>query len=152
MQFDLSEFHSTLSDSESQELGFSTNSQLAEKHSQREPSDSFLLVEVVENPERDFASKFLELLKRLSNADTLGAQGILVLPKGTPEYLYAENICTAAQHGVMTQVSQDIDIKRGARQLLKKLMAARQDFDSVAQSFSASMQARKKQLLGSDNE
>lgn len=112
----------------------------------QEDLDKFY-VEVVQDPDSEFGTKAFAVMGKIAASGDAFAQGLLVLPKHLPLYRYAEQIQTAGSMGIMVKNSPHDDLKKGARTLYLAYVAARSSLDQRVASFSASMQARRQELL-----
>ena len=111
------------------------------------PAPDALFIDVVADPANEFGTKAFKLALQIVTSDDTFAQGLLVLPKDTPMYRFADEIRTAALFGVLVQCSPDDSLESGARALYASYLSARDALDSQVADFSASMQQRKLELL-----
>lgn len=106
-----------------------------------------LFIEIVANPHEELRSKAFQLFERITTAENQFAQGLLVLPKGTPLYQFSEQINAAAAMGVLVQLSDDESLEAGARHLRDAYINSREKTDGDLAEYSRAMQARKQELL-----
>lgn len=130
------------------ERGSAVGEPAAEPQALRADMDiDMFYVETAQNPDTEFAPKAFLLMQKIVSSESAFAQGLLVLPKHTPLYRYADEIRTAAQMGVVVRNSPRDALEDGARELYVSYAAARNSLDKRVGAFSASMQTRRQELL-----